>query len=523
MLHIKRALISVSNKEGVVELATELQHFGVEIISTGGTYALLSQHNIPVKQVSEVTGFPEILDGRVKTLHPTIYAGLLAVRDNPLHRKQLDDLHIQPIDLVIVNLYPFEKTVSQEHVPLHEAIEQIDIGGPTMLRAAAKNYLFTAVVVNPQRYGMLVNELRERNGAISEETCFDLAKEVFQHTAHYDAVIAKYLAEKNQNHSEAFADTVTVSYRKSFDLRYGENPHQRAALYGNFDNYLKKLHGKELSFNNILDATAAVRLSAEFDEPTVAIIKHTNPCGVGSGDSLVEAYTKALATDSTSAFGGIIVANRPIDMNAAQKMNEVFTEIIIAPEFPPDVLEFLMKKKDRRLLLQMPQRGIPYSGTKPATKDEYDLRSVLGGVLLQSPDNRLLSEEHERVATERQPTDEERRALSFAWKVAKHVKSNAIVYAAHDRTLGIGAGQMSRVDSSRIAVEKARNAGLSLAGSVVASDAYFPFADGLLEAVRAGSTAVIQPGGSVRDPEVIKAANENNIAMIFTGMRHFRH
>ncbi len=513
LLHIKRALISVSNKEGIVELATELQRYGVEIISTGGTYNLLSQHNIPVKQVSEVTGFPEILDGRVKTLHPTIYAGLLAVRDNPLHRKQLDELHTQPIDLVVVNLYPFEKTISQENVPLPEAIEQIDIGGPTMLRAAAKNYLFTAVVVNPQRYGMLINELHERNGAVSEETRFALAQEVFQHTAHYDAVIARFLSERNQNHSETFSDTVTVSFKKAFDLRYGENPHQHSALYGNFEEYLKKLHGKELSFNNILDATAAVRLIAEFDEPTVAIMKHTNPCGLGCGNSLDEAYTKALATDSTSAFGGIIAANRPIEMKAAQKMDEIFAEIIIAPEFSKEALEFLMKKKNRRLLVQ----------TKAAPVNETDLRSVLGGILLQNADDKIISEGQERVVTNRQPTDEERRALLFAWKVAKHVKSNAIVYAAHDRTLGIGAGQMSRVDSSRIAAEKAHNAGLSLAGSVVASDAYFPFADGLLEAVRAGATAVIEPGGSVRDEEVINAANENNIAMIFTGMRHFRH
>jgi phosphoribosylaminoimidazolecarboxamide formyltransferase/IMP cyclohydrolase len=513
LLHIKRALISVSNKEGIVELAAELQRYGVEIISTGGTYNLLSQHNIPVKQVSEITGFPEILDGRVKTLHPVIHAGLLAVRDNPLHRKQLDDLHIQPIDLVVVNLYPFEKTISREDVPLPEAIEQIDIGGPTMLRAAAKNYLFTAVVVNPQRYDMLTQELRERNGAVSEETCFALAQEVFQHTAHYDAIIAQFLQERNQNHGETFPDTASVSYRKAFDLRYGENPHQRAALYGNFDNYLKKLHGKELSFNNILDATAAVRLIAEFDEPTVAIMKHTNPCGVGIGNSIEEAYMKAVATDSTSAFGGIIAANRPIEINAAQKMDALFTEIIIAPEFSADALEFLMKKKNRRLLQQ----------TKAAPRSENDLRSVLGGILLQNADDKIIAEGQEHVATNRQPTEEERRALLFAWKVAKHVKSNAIVYATHDRTLGIGAGQMSRVDSSRIAVEKAHNAGLSLAGSVVASDAYFPFADGLLEAVRAGATAVIEPGGSVRDEEVIKAANENNIAMIFTGMRHFRH
>ncbi|MDE3056806.1 MAG: bifunctional phosphoribosylaminoimidazolecarboxamide formyltransferase/IMP cyclohydrolase [Bacteroidota bacterium] len=512
-MYIKRALISVSNKEGIVELAAELQRFGVEIISTGGTHVLLSQHNIPVKQVSEVTGFPEILDGRVKTLHPAIYAGLLAVRDNPVHRKQLEELHAQPIDLVVVNLYPFERTISQNDVPLPEAIEQIDIGGPTMLRAAAKNYLFTAVVVNPQRYQTLLAELRERNGAISEETRFALAQEVFRHTAHYDAVIARYLTEKNEHRGDAFPETITVSHRKSFDLRYGENPHQRAALYGNFEDYLKKLHGKELSYNNILDATAAVRLVAEFDEPTVAIIKHTNPCGVGIGNSLEEAYVKAVATDSTSAFGGIIAANRPIEINAAQKMDALFTEIIIAPAFSNDALDFLMKKKNRRLLLQ----------AETAPQNENDLRSVLGGVLVQSPDHQILSEETMRVVTQRQPTEEERRAAMFAWKVAKHVKSNAIVYAAHDRTLGIGAGQMSRVDSSRIAAEKARNAGLSLAGSVVASDAYFPFADGLLEAVRAGATAVIEPGGSVRDEEVIKAANDNNIAMIFTGIRHFRH
>ena len=513
MLKIRRALLSVSNKEGIVELASELHRLGVEIISTGGTHALLSASNIPAKQVSEITGFPEILDGRVKTLHPAVHAGLLAVLDNPVHRKQLDDLHIQPIDLVVVNLYPFKETIMKNGVTTEDAIEQIDIGGPAMIRSAAKNYRFTCVVVSPTTYPALALELRERNGSVSEETCFRLAKEAFQHTAHYDAVIAQYLQRKTAE-QQYFPETFTLSLSKILDLRYGENPHQQAALYGDFEHCFKKLHGKEMSYNNIIDTSAAVNLLSEFAEPTAVIIKHTNPCGAGQGSTIAEAYRRAVATDPKSAFGGIVAVNRPLDMPAAELINQIFTEIIIAPSFPPDVLEFLMKKKDRRLIQQ--------TGDVRSVI-ELDMRKVTCGLLVQAPDNARVTREDLKVVTERKPTDEELDAMIFAWKIAKHVKSNAIVYAVKDSTVGIGAGQMSRIDSSKLAVRKAQDAGLSLVNTVVASDAYFPFADGLIEAVKAGATAVIQPGGSVRDNEVIKAANENNIAMVFTGIRHFKH
>lgn len=512
MLKISRALISVSDKKGIVEFATALHKLGVEIISTGGTHSLLTKNNIPVKQISDITGFPEILDGRVKTLHPVVHAGLLAVLDNPEHKKQLEELKIKPIDLVVVNLYPFEETIAKENVSLEEAIENIDIGGPTMLRSAAKNYRFTAVIVNSARYESFLAELKEQNGCVSEETCFELAKEVFQHTAYYDTKIAEYL-DRISSTDQTLPQTFSISLKKNQDLRYGENPHQKAALYGTFDQSLKKLHGKELSFNNIIDASAAVNLIAEFDEPTVAIIKHTNPCGVGSAQTLEAAYRKAFATDTKAPFGGIIAVNRPLDMTAAQAMNEIFTEIILAPDFEPGVLDFLMKKKDRRLVQII-------GGT---SQENLDIRAVPGGLLVQTKDMVKLADEQYKIVTNRQPTSDELEAMKFTWKVVKHVKSNAIVYGLKDRTLAIGAGQMSRVDSSKIAVWKSRESNLSLVGSVVASDAFFPFADGLLEAVSAGATAVIQPGGSIRDEEVIKAANDNNIAMIFTGIRHFKH
>ncbi len=512
MLSIKRALLSVSDKSGIVDFASALRSLGVEIISTGGTYSLLTSHNIPAKQISEITGFPEILDGRVKTLHPVVHAGLLAVLDNPEHRKQLKEHNIQPIDLVVVNLYPFEETIAKQNVHLEEAIENIDIGGPTMLRSAAKNYRFTAVIVNSNRYESFLKELQTNNCSVSEETCFQLAKEVFQHTSHYDSMIAEYL-RGSEKESALNSQTFTISLRKQFDLRYGENPHQQAALFGSYDKSFKKLHGKELSFNNIIDANAAVNLVAEFDEPTVVIIKHTNPCGVGSAETLEAAYRKAFATDTKAPFGGIIAVNRPLDMKAAEAMNEIFTEIILAPSFETGVLEFLMKKRDRRIV------QILNLGETAA----FDIRSVVGGLLVQTSDTKKITQDELRVVTKRTPTENEMRAMLFAWKVCKHVKSNAIVYCAEDRTLAVGAGQMSRVDSSKIAVWKSNESNLSLQGSVVASDAFFPFADGLREAISAGATAVIQPGGSIRDEEVITAANENNIAMVFTGIRHFKH
>jgi len=510
LLKIKRALISVSDKEGIVDFARALHNANVEIISTGGTHDLLVSNNIPAKQVSEITGFPEILDGRVKTLHPAVHAGLLAVLDNPSHRRQLEEHNIQPIDLVVVNLYPFERTVAKPNVSLDEAIENIDIGGPTMLRSAAKNYRFTAVVVNHSRYGTILKEMNDREGCISEETCFELAKEVFQHTAQYDSTISEYLSRTSQQQS--LPESFSFSLKKYADLRYGENPHQSAALYGKYDESLKKLHGKELSFNNIIDANAAVALVSEFETPTVVIVKHTNPCGVGSAETLAEAYHKAFATDTKAPFGGIIAVNRPLDMKAAEAMNEIFTEIILAPSFEQGVMEFLMKKRDRRIvqILKSESTG-------------FDIRSVSGGLLVQSKDNAQLTNNQLKVVTKRQPTADELEAMLFIWKVAKHVKSNAIVYGLKDRTLAVGAGQMSRIDSSKIAAWKSKESNLSLLGSVVASDAFFPFADGLLEAVNAGATAVIQPGGSIRDNEVIQAADEHNIAMIFTGIRHFKH
>lgn len=513
MPQIRRALISVSDKRGLIPFATELRAMRVEIISTGGTHATLKEHGIEVTSVSEVTGFPEILDGRVKTLHPNIHAGLLAVTGNQLHLKQLQELSIDTIDMVVVNLYPFEQTIARNSVLLDDAIEQIDIGGPAMIRAAAKNFKHKAVIVSPDRYESILQEMKSSDGGISEATCFSLAKEVFRHTSAYDSVISNYLDHINRE-VENLPDLFRLAYRKEADLRYGENPHQRASLYGNFNSLFQKLHGKDLSYNNIVDITSAAMLVAEFEEPTVAIIKHTNPCGVGSANTLAEAYAKALATDPASAFGGIVAVNRPVDMKTAIQINEIFTEVIVAPEFPNDVLEFLRKKKDRRL--------IKLATNLPAL-DQLDIRSVPGGLLVQESDRSHVRKESLNVVTKRTPSDQEWNSMLFAWRVAKHVKSNAIIYATADRTIGIGAGQMSRVDSAKIAAIKARGAGLELKGTAVASDAFFPFADGLLEAVHAGSTAVIQPGGSVRDEEVIKAANDNNLTMAFTGVRHFKH
>lgn len=512
LLKIHRALISVSDKQGIVELARGLQEFGIEIISTGGTHQILKDAGIPVTKVSDVTGFPEILDGRVKTLHPSIHAGILAAMDNPLHLKELSEHRIQPIDLVVANLYPFEQATTEKDLSLDQIIEQIDIGGPAMVRAGAKNFRHTAVVVNPERYTFLLNELRANSGAISEQTCFQLAREAFQQTAAYDAVISSFFGTLNAN--SALPDVITLSLHKAQDLRYGENPHQAAALYGKFNTFFRKQHGRELSFNNILDINAAATICAEFEKPTAVIVKHNNPCGVGSSEKLREAYAKALATDSKSAYGGILAFNRPLDMETAEAIDEVFTEVIIAPSFSNGILDFLMKKKDRRII----QQTVDVRSTR-----ELDIRRVIAGLLVQEQDHRRLTRDDMRVVTKRKPTEQETEAMMFAWRVAKHVKSNAIVYAQRDRTLGIGAGQMSRVDSAKIAVMKASEAGLDLRGCAVASDAFLPFADGLLEAVKGGATAVVQPGGSVRDDEVIKAADQHNIAMVFTGIRHFRH
>ncbi|HLF20695.1 MAG TPA: bifunctional phosphoribosylaminoimidazolecarboxamide formyltransferase/IMP cyclohydrolase [Bacteroidota bacterium] len=512
LLKIRRAIVSVSDKKGVIEFARALKEFDVEIISTGGTFKALTAEGIPVTSVSDVTGFPEILDGRVKTLHPAIHAGILAVLDNPQHRNQLQEQKVDPIDLVVVNLYPFEQTIEKENVRLEEAIEQIDIGGPAMVRAAAKNFQHTAVVVNPDLYGFVTEEMKEHQGSLTAQTRFQLARLAFEHTSHYDSVVSTYLNSLTSR--SQLPEAFTISMHKAQNLRYGENPHQNAALYGKFNEYFKKLHGKELSYNNILDMNAAALLSAEFDSPSVVIVKHNNPCGVASGNSLLEAYQHALATDTKSAFGGIVCVNRPLDRETAEAMNEIFTEVIVAPEFEGRALEFLMKKKDRRLVQQ---------SVNLRKLSGLEVRSVAGGFLVQDPDQHRLYADQLKVVTKRKPSDDEISSLMFAWKVAKHVKSNTIVYTRGDRTLGIGAGQMSRVDSSKIAALKAAEAGLDLHGCAVASDAFFPFADGLLEAVKVGATAVIQPGGSVRDEEVIRAADEHDVAMVFTGIRHFRH
>lgn len=509
---LRRALLSVSDKRGIAEFAKALVTFGVEIISTGGTAKTLRESGIPVTSVSDVTGFPEILNGRVKTLHPAIQAGLLAVLDNPEHVKQLREHHIDPIDLVVVNLYPFQATIAKPNVTLEEALENIDIGGPTMVRASAKNHRYTTVIVNPDRYDQILAEMKEHNGAVGESLRYALACEAFQHTARYDAAIASYLSL--QQVTRGLPETLSILEPRAFSLRYGENPHQSAAFYGSFDDIFEKLHGKELSFNNILDAHAAVNIMLEFDEPAVVIVKHNNPCGAATAPTVSEAYKKALATDSKSAFGGVVAVNRPVDEAAAELMNALFLEVIIAPDFPEGALALLRKKKDRRLLkLKHGAQG----------NDSFDIRRVFGGYLVQERDKDRLSAADVKTVTKRQPTKSELQSLFFAWRIAKHVKSNAIVYALADRTLGIGAGQMSRVDSARIASMKAADAGLELRGSAVASDAFFPFADGLLECVKVGATAVIQPGGSVRDEEVIKAADEHDVAMVFTGIRHFRH
>lgn len=513
MLKIRRALISVSDKSGILEFVRGLCEFQVESISTGGTYKLLKDHGLPVTPISEVTQFPEILDGRVKTLHPKIHGALLAVEDNPSHIADLMQHGIDPIDLVVVNLYPFEQTIAKNGVSLEEALEQIDIGGPTMLRSAAKNFRYKAVVTSPSQYPTVLDELRRNHGSISDEVRFQLAKEVFRQTSYYDSVISDFLNRQN-GETARLPEMFTLVAKRSEFLRYGENPHQQAALYGNFSKHFQTLHGKQLSYNNIVDINAAAYLCAEFDQPTAVIIKHTNPCGVGSDHTLLQAYRKALATDPTSAFGAVVAVNRPLDGETAEAINEIFTEVILAPEFPENVLALLKKKKDRRLMLQR---------VDLRSFREFEVKKVAGGLLVQEPDSTRVTQEQLKVVTKRKPTAEEIEAMLFAWRVAKHVKSNAIVYASKDRTIGIGAGQMSRVDSSKLAVRKALEAGLTVEGTVVASDAFFPFADGLLEAVKAGATAVIQPGGSIRDDEVIRAADNHHVAMVFTGVRHFKH
>jgi phosphoribosylaminoimidazolecarboxamide formyltransferase/IMP cyclohydrolase len=510
-MKIKRALLSVSDKTGLADFARELVQLGVEIISTGGTATLLRQEGIAVRDISDFTGFPEMLEGRVKTLHPKVHGGLLYLRGKKDHEAAAREHGIEAIDLVVVNLYPFEATVAKPGVKLGEAIEQIDIGGPSMLRSAAKNYQSVAVVVDPADYAAVLEEMRDREGETTLKLRERLAIKAFLKTSDYDRGIATFLDEKKETET-SFSLSLPLASR----LRYGENPHQTASIYGNFTEHFEKLHGKELSFNNLLDITAAADLIEEFSEPTVAILKHTNPCGVGSDPDLREAWLKAFATDKQAPFGGIIICNRPLDLAVAKAISEIFSEVIIAPEFATDARALLQKKKNLRLMRML-------SREQPNEKPEFDVRSVRGGLLVQQKDAAELGEIETKVVTKRPPTRQETAAMLFGWRVVKHVKSNAIVYAGADRTLGIGAGQMSRVDASRIAVWKAAEAKLSLKGSAVASDAFFPFPDGLVAAAEAGATAAIQPGGSVRDQEVIAAADERDVAMVFTGVRHFRH
>jgi phosphoribosylaminoimidazolecarboxamide formyltransferase/IMP cyclohydrolase len=509
---VRRALVSVSDKRGILDFSRTLVELGIELISTGGTFEALRREGLSVTAVSEVTGFPEILDGRLKTLHPHIHAGILGIPGDPGHIKQLRELGIQRIELVVVNLYPFEQAISGGDLSLDEAIEQIDIGGPTMLRAAAKNFRGTGIVVDPDDYGRIISELVAHSGSLTSSTRFELAQKAFRHTAHYDAVIARHLSSESA--VEALPPVLTLSERQSQALRYGENPHQLAALYGSFDSFFEKLHGKELSYNNILDIQAAVGLADEFTGPSAVIVKHNNPCGAATGRTLTDAYRDALATDPKSAFGGIVSLNRRVDLEMAQSLRGLFLEVVIAPEFDEDALLFLKKKKDRRIIRQR---------EPTQTSGALDIRTVFGGLLVQERDTCAISPDLVKVVTKRSPSSEELDSLMFAWRVAKHVKSNAIVYARASRTLGIGAGQMSRIDSARIASMKASDAGLDLRASCIASDAFFPFADGLLAAVAVGATAAIQPGGSIRDEEVIRAADEHNVAMVFTGVRHFRH
>jgi phosphoribosylaminoimidazolecarboxamide formyltransferase/IMP cyclohydrolase len=513
---IQRALLSVSDKTGLVPFAKILAAQGVELISTGGTAKALREAGLTVRDISEHTGFPEMLDGRVKTLHPKVHGGLLYLRGNAAHEAAVKQHAIAPIDLVVVNLYPFEATVAKPNVSLHDAIENIDIGGPSMLRSAAKNHESVTVVVDPADYAEVARQISE-SGNTSLALRRRLGAKVYARTAAYDAAIAAHLQQEFAADQTALPPALTLAAPLAQPLRYGENPHQSAALYGKFHDYFKQLHGKELSYNNILDLTAAAALITEFhgDTPTLAILKHTNPCGVGQGGNLREAWDKAFATDRQAPFGGIIAVNQPLDGAVAEAISEIFSEVIVAPEFTADALAILQKKKNLRLL-QMTKN--------PLAASPWDMRSVgADSFLLQQRDLKTTTAADLKIVTQRQPTESELKAMLFGWRVVKHLKSNAILYVGAGRTLGTGAGQMSRVDSSRIAVWKAGEAKLDLKGSVVCSDAFFPFPDGLLAAADAGATAAIQPGGSVKDAEVIAAADARGMTMAFTGARHFRH
>ncbi len=509
---IKRALLSVYDKQGLVEFAKTLQEQGTEIISTGGTARHLTEHGIDIISVSDVTGFPEILGGRVKTLHPFIHGAILAKRES----NQLDELKkhdITPIDMVVVNLYPFEKTVAQPDVQLADALENIDIGGPCMIRAAAKNFPDVTVVTDPEQYQQIMAEIKESDGSTTLETRKSLAVQAFLRTGQYDSAINRFLGKSE----ETFPALMDFELHKVMDLRYGENPHQKAAFYTDDvekNHFGKQLHGKELSFNNLLDLHSTMGLAYEFDKSCAVIVKHNNPCGVSLNENLLTAYKQAFASDSVSAFGGLVAFNRPVTREVAEEMSKVFLEVIVAPKFTDEAKEILMKKKNLRLLEWDPTTLI---------RDRLDIKKIYGGYLIQNMDSIQENPTNFKIVTKRQPTEQDWISMGFGWTICKWVKSNAIIYVKDTRTLGIGAGQMSRVDSSKLAVQKALEMGHDLKGTIMVSDAFFPFRDGIDAAAEAGAIGVVQPGGSIRDEKVIDAANEHNMFMVFTGMRHFRH
>jgi phosphoribosylaminoimidazolecarboxamide formyltransferase/IMP cyclohydrolase len=516
-VRVRRALLTVSDKRGLVDFARGLAELGVEIVSTGGTAQELADAGVETRAIDDYTGSPEILDGRVKTLNPRIYAGLLAVRSNPEHMATLDEQHVEPIDLVCVNLYPFERTAMRRGVPYEEVVENIDIGGPTLIRAAAKNHPFAAVVVSPESYDAVLEELRMADGLLSEQTREALAMEAFAYTARYDAAIARWFSEREDD----FPATYPRVYEKVLDLPYGENPHQRAAYYAQANarthllSMVSKLHGKELSFNNLLDLDSARRLVDEFEIPAAVIVKHNNPCGCAVGGSALEAFNRALATDPVSAFGGVYCFNRPVDRELAEKLHEVFVEVVMAKGYEEGALEVLEQKENVRILHDAEQRQEPVQ--------DRDMRRVRGGLLVQDRDEDIELRDEMTVVTERKPSEQEWGEMLFAWKVCKHVRSNAIVISRDLGTVGIGAGQMSRVDSVKLAIQKAGERNMPIDGAAMASDAFFPFADGPLVAIEAGVRSIIQPGGSRRDEEVVAACDEAGVAMVFTARRHFRH
>ena len=520
-MKVRRALVSVHDKSGAVEFCRGLASLGVEILSTGGTAKLLRDSGVAVRDVADVTGFPEMLDGRVKTLHPKIHGGILARRDVPAHQAALETHGIPPIDLVVVALYPFEATVARPGVTLAEAIEQIDVGGPTMIRAAAKNHGGVGVVTDPSQYAAVLDEIRA-TGGLADATRARLALDAFRRTAQYDAAISAYLGGADRAASDAFPARVSLDLERALSLRYGENPHQAAAFYRRAGGAavglgaMKQLHGPELGYNNILDFSAALGLLLEFDDPAAVVIKHTNPCGVAVADAVGTAMEKAKASDPVSIYGGIIGVNRTLDMDVVKALAGIFVEILFAPSFAADALDELRRTKKKCRVFEVPCDRAGAAGG-------VDYRSVIGGVLAQSLDAADVDEAALRVVSKREPTAAEMTALRFAWRVAKHVKSNAIVLATRDQIVGVGAGQMNRVDSARLAVARGREAGLATEGTVCASDAFFPFRDGLDVVAASGATAVIHPGGSLRDQEVIAAADEHDMAMVVTGMRHFRH